>query len=99
MSRDYAKKRPAQPRKKPTPARAPAKPVFHWRWLAPVALLGGFVGLLVYLQTVPPAHPPVSHAPAVKAVVPQKSAAPQDAQSKKPPSTTASTTCCQTAKW
>ena len=63
MSRDYAKKsKPAKGRSDKGQA-----PRFHWRWLIPIALLSSFVGLLIYLHTVPPINPPLrqlEHRPA-----------------------------------
>jgi len=56
LSRDYAKKKPSP---KTSRQSGKAAPRFQWRWLLPIALLSGFVGLLVYLHSVPPINPPL----------------------------------------
>ncbi len=57
MSRDYAKKRKTPSKTARQSGRT--APRFQWRWLFPIALLSSFVGLLVYLHSVPPLNPPL----------------------------------------
>ena len=59
MSRNQAKRPSSQPARKAKASGAR----FQWRWILPVAILSSFVGLLVYLHSVPPINPPMQNGP------------------------------------
>ncbi|MFE8072866.1 SPOR domain-containing protein [Marinobacteraceae bacterium S3BR75-40.1] len=82
MTRDYAKKQSASPKKggaKAKRQKAPARPAptqtagpSTAQWLMIVALTSGFVGFMVYLYSVPPAAPPAVTMPPPSQPAPAK---------------------------
>lgn len=58
MSRNQAK-RPSSQSARRAKGSGPRGPRFQWRWILPVAILSSFIGLLLYLHSVPPINPPM----------------------------------------